>query len=199
MSSLVSRYQDAVGGFQKALELEPDLADAWHSLAVALTHLRRFDEAIAACDQALALKPDLVKVAGARLNLKLLTCDWNNLRADVARLVDMARLRPTSNGDLADEAVSGTRADFLMAVEPMNMARLTDDAAILQTCSMKWVRTCASYPVPFTHVRRTRNGKIRLGYMSQDFRAARDRQGFVELFEKHDASRFELYGYLPVV
>ena len=189
-----SRYQDAVRAFKKALELDSHLVEAWHNLAVALAHLKQFDEAIAACNQALALKPDLVNAAGTRLNLKLLTSDWNNLRAEGARLVDVAGLLPTSNDDLADEAVSGSRIDIFMAVEPMNLARLIDDGAILQACAIKWVRACASYPVPFTHVRRTRSGKFRLGYMSQDFRQHVTGRGFVELFEKHDTSRFELHG-----
>jgi protein O-GlcNAc transferase len=187
-----NRYNEALEAFETGLALDPDFAQAWNSRAEALARLKRFDEAITACDRALALKPELASAAGTRLDLKLLACDWRNLQAEIAQLVDMTNRQHTSNGVLASDA--GGRINVIRTIEPMIMARLTDDAAVLLTCATDWVRTGASYPVPFTHARRARSDKIRLGYLSQDFRQHVTGRGFVELFEMHDASRFELHG-----
>ncbi|MGA2137768.1 MAG: tetratricopeptide repeat protein [Verrucomicrobiia bacterium] len=52
------RIQEAIGEFDLALQLKPDLADAHHNLALALLRLGRVPEAIGHWEQALRLKPD---------------------------------------------------------------------------------------------------------------------------------------------
>lgn len=52
------RLQEAVGEFNLALQMKPDLADAHDSLANALMQLGRTQEAIQQCEEALRIKPD---------------------------------------------------------------------------------------------------------------------------------------------
>jgi tetratricopeptide (TPR) repeat protein len=53
------RLDEAVAAYRQGLALEPDHADAWCNLAVALQALGRDEEALAAYRAALALRPDL--------------------------------------------------------------------------------------------------------------------------------------------
>ena len=188
----VNQYKEALEAFDKGLELDPDFAEAWNCRAEALARFKRFDEAIAACDHALALKPGLMNAAATRLDLKLLACDWRNLQAELAELIDTIKRRHASHDPMLGTARRGP--NVIKTAEPLIMARLTDDAGALLTCATNWVRACAAYAVPFTHVPRAGSGKIRLGYLSQDFRQHVTGRGFAELFEKHDTAAFELHG-----
>jgi tetratricopeptide (TPR) repeat protein len=58
-SSDYRRYLDSVAACQKALQLRPDYAEAYNSLATAYVALEMWDEAIQAAQQALQLNPDL--------------------------------------------------------------------------------------------------------------------------------------------
>jgi superkiller protein 3 len=50
--------EGAVAAYQQAIEVDPDFADAWEGLSMALADLGRFGEAIAAAERVVALVPD---------------------------------------------------------------------------------------------------------------------------------------------
>jgi superkiller protein 3 len=50
--------EGAVAAYQQAIEVDPDFADAWEGLSMALADLGRFSEAIAAAERVVALVPD---------------------------------------------------------------------------------------------------------------------------------------------
>ncbi|WP_339384187.1 tetratricopeptide repeat protein [Microcoleus sp. LEGE 07076] len=52
-------YTEAIACYDKALEIKPDLHEAWHNRGVALVNLGRLSEALASYDKALEIKPDL--------------------------------------------------------------------------------------------------------------------------------------------
>jgi predicted O-linked N-acetylglucosamine transferase (SPINDLY family) len=192
--AIVKRYEDAHVAFNRALERDPQFGEAWMGKAYALEQLRRLDEAIVACDRALALDPESGFAAGTRLNLKLLACNWTSLDAEISQLLNLTRSQQPSRGGAFDPALDAHIAPGKIA-QPLVMARLVDDPAVLLRCAVNWAHAYASHPAPFVHTRRARAGKIRLGYLSQDFVQQHPTgRGLIELFEKHDTSRFELHG-----
>ena len=50
--------EGAVAAYQQAIEVDPDFADAWEGLSMALADLGRFGEAITAAERVVALVPD---------------------------------------------------------------------------------------------------------------------------------------------
>ncbi len=48
----------AEAAYRQALELDPEFADAWEGLSMALADLGRFDAAIAAAERVVALRPE---------------------------------------------------------------------------------------------------------------------------------------------
>ena len=186
------QHQEALAAFDRALALDPHYAEVWIGRAEVLEALRRFDEAIAACDRALALKPSLRYGAGTRLNLKLFACDWSKLAADAAQLANLARQEPSSEPGAASQ--SDGRDAGANLVQPIVLARLSDDAELLLTSAVKWVRAQTGHIKPLVPAEPTRRSKLRLGYISPDFRKHVTGFGMVEMFEKHDKERFELFG-----
>ena len=87
--SYLKRFDEAVASYDKAIALQPDLADAYSNRGVALKDLKRFDEAVASYDRAIALKPDNGLAYAERMYSKIMTCDWRNYAAEGSRLRGM--------------------------------------------------------------------------------------------------------------
>ncbi|KYC37701.1 hypothetical protein WA1_04055 [Scytonema hofmannii PCC 7110] len=56
--SVSQRYEKAIVAYEKALEIRPDLHEAWFGKGFAQGELKRYSDAIASYDKAIALKPD---------------------------------------------------------------------------------------------------------------------------------------------
>jgi tetratricopeptide (TPR) repeat protein len=52
------RYNESIAAAQHALQLDPNMAEAWNNIAANNEALHRWDDAIAAAQKAIALKPD---------------------------------------------------------------------------------------------------------------------------------------------
>ena len=56
---------EAIGHYEQALEINPDLAEGYYSLGLALEKLGRTTEAVQHYQQALRIKPDFVQARDA--------------------------------------------------------------------------------------------------------------------------------------
>ena len=54
----LGRYDEAIGCYDKALEIKPEYANAWNNKGIALGNLERSDEAIRCFDKALEIDPE---------------------------------------------------------------------------------------------------------------------------------------------
>jgi len=203
----VNRREEALAAFDRALALRPDLAEAWLGLGNVLFLLKRHQEAISAYDKALSIRPDLAEAQlgrgnvfavlkrhreaanayaavlsiepqqpftkGLLLHQKMLSCDWSGL--DV----------------LAVEIEKDIAAGKLSA-EPFALQAINDSPRTLQLCAELYNRQ--KYPAtakPF--LPQAGHEKIRIGYLSGEFREQATSHLIVGVLERHDASRFEIY------
>src|SRR5262249_19360715 len=103
------------------------------------------------------------------------TCDWMGLRDTDARIRDWI-----AHGD---------------SISPGIMARSIDDPALLFQCARLWAGQFANRSARTGKLARPHTGKLRIGYISPDFRQHVTGLGIVEIFEKHDRSRCDLFGF----
>jgi predicted O-linked N-acetylglucosamine transferase (SPINDLY family) len=138
-------------------------------------------DAVAALRRALALKPDypeaLVQVA--LLNAEL--CDWRQRESEAAQVLNLMRRHPG-------------------LVPPFNLQAQQSTPAEQLLCAQQWSMRIAQGQSPgftprFTHHRSCSPGKIRLGYLSADFRDHPVAYAIAETIERHDRTRFEVLGY----
>ena len=173
------RYQEALAACDRVLSLKPDVPGAWLAGANLLFELQRYDEALAAYDKALSLKSDLKLARSTRLLTKLYLCDWSNYEQECASLLS--------------SALSGV--EFL---EPLVVAAVSGTAEVQLKCTQRWVAdTCPPSAQPLCRTRREpgeriSGDRIRLGYVSADFRDHAVANLAAGLFEEHDRSRFEV-------
>jgi tetratricopeptide (TPR) repeat protein len=53
-----NRYEDAIIAYDRALQIQPDLADTWNNRGVVLTRMQRYPEAIASYEEATTIRPN---------------------------------------------------------------------------------------------------------------------------------------------
>ena len=170
-------YDPALAAYDKARTLRNDLAAAWAGCGNVFTNLKRYDQAYAAYDKALSIDPDLEGAEGLRLHTKMQLCDWANFDADADHLVRSVESRKTTTAPLALSGVS-------------------DSSKTLLRCAQIW--TEKRHPLsarPLWRGEKYRHDKIRVGYISADFRDHAVSYLMAEVFESHDRKRFETHAF----
>lgn len=62
----LKRYQQAIGAYQRAIELKPDYVEAWKNKGDVLYNMKKYQEALDAYDKAIQIKPDYVEAWNGR-------------------------------------------------------------------------------------------------------------------------------------
>ncbi len=182
------RPQEAVLAYEAAIRLKPDYSDAYFNYAVALKTLKRDEEALAAAEMRLKLSPDSGNAAAVVLLGLQSHCDWKRVPELSRRVIEAVQ------GDAPDGCTDPIAPfAFLALPEPT-------DAALQFRCSAKWLskieRAAQARNIQTkTHPRRPRPPRLRIGYLSEDFRIHPVAYAVAELFEAHDRDRFEVFGY----
>lgn len=170
-------HGDAAGAlawFDRAIAAEPDGADAHHNRGRALGAMGRLAEAHDAFAQALRLAPERVESFDGVAQTALHLCDWDT--------VD--RLRP--------ELERRVRAGQVLP--PMLLLGYSGDAQLQLLCARNNLRARVPPFPPLWRGQRYGHGRIRLAYISPDFRQHVVANQIAELVEHHDRSRFEVIG-----
>lgn len=171
----MGRYEPAVRAFAGALLQAPHNTDALRGRAQCLFVLGRIEEAIESYDALLALAPDMDYMVGERLHAQLHCCDWRDY--DVRRR------------EIAERVRGGHRADipgcFLCHSDSPADQRRCAEIFAADMCA---VGQAVPRPAP-----RPPSGRIRIAYISADFRSHATAHLAAGLFERHDRSRFETF------
>ena len=167
------RNRDAIASFDKALQFKPDLADALANRAY-LRWSEHGDYAGAKSDlkAALAADPTQAYAEGELLHLKMHAADWTDFDALVASI---------------DAGVREGRR----IVRPFAYQAISSSPKDLQACSRIFADSLFSgaaehRPSPHIH------DKIRIGYVSAEFREQATAYLMAGLYELHDRERFEV-------
>jgi tetratricopeptide (TPR) repeat protein len=54
----LGNYEEAIKCYDKAIEIEPNNAEAWNNKGIVLGRLSKYEEAIACYDKAIEIEPD---------------------------------------------------------------------------------------------------------------------------------------------
>jgi protein O-GlcNAc transferase len=169
----LKRDAEALVDFEKALTLDPGLAEALSNRATIRWTLDG-DQAGAAADlqAALALDPAQPYARGELLHLKMYGADWEDFESEKALIEDGVR--------------QGQRV-----VRPFVYQALSASPADLQSCSRIFTANffpAAAQPPAFQHS----HDKIRIGYVSGEFREQATAYLMAGLYDLHDRDRFEV-------
>lgn len=203
----LERLPEALEAAERAIAHDPRFQEAHMSRAITLFALKRKKEAAAACDKALALgerndvlnlraaclrdsddeertfaaldavyktTPDAPMLAGDTLNAALRICRWDDFQQRIDAIFEgVAQGRPV------------TRPFILLLTEASPQQQKTAAEIYFQSA----FETCV--PHRWT---RAPNGKIRIAYVSSDFRDHALAHVIIGVLEAHDRARFDITG-----
>jgi predicted O-linked N-acetylglucosamine transferase (SPINDLY family) len=173
----LGRHDEAVASLNQTLAREPRNGMALHNRGNALAALQRYGEALGSYRDALAIEPDHRYAWSGLADCALFTCDWGRTT--------------TLAGELPTRIHEGKSI-----IHPFTALGYCDDPALLLRCAQGFVAdTFAMAPAPLWRKGKARRpDRIRIAYMSADFRMHAMSYLISELFKLHDRSRFEVHG-----
>lgn len=174
--AFLGRPQEAIASYDRALALEPQRADTLHNRGNALARMYRYGEATADYEGALALDPHHPHVIDSLAFSYLAACNWT----EAARLAET--VEPT------------IRAGGLNVGPTYPIYYFGDPAYQLSTARNYLRRHLPPIRKPLPRRTAQPADKLRIAYLSSDYRAHPVAASIVELFERHDRARFEIIG-----
>jgi protein O-GlcNAc transferase len=169
------RYGEALSCYDRALALFPASAQTWNARGKVLIEEERYAEAPADFDKALALDKEYPYAAGYRLLSKLWCCDWGGL--------DESRA----------EIVSGLRGEKRV-IQPFGALMTLNDPKEHFNAARIWLAGRHGAPQALWRGERYRHERLRIAYVSGDFRNHPVAHLLVGALEHHDRGRFETIG-----
>lgn len=176
------KLDDAVAQWQQVLDElaavpQPDVAlqlHALNNLARALESAKRYDEAEAYMARSLQVEPDQSAVLQHYVHIRQKQCKWPVYQP------------------IGDVTINRQ----LLSTSALAMLAAYDDPALQLLAARQFVHEKTQAPVP-RKPRRVRQAgeRIRIGYLSGDLCMHAVGLLTVELFELHDRSRFEVFGF----
>jgi protein O-GlcNAc transferase len=203
----LGRDADAVASFDKALALAPDQFEVLGHRAEALQKLRRHDEAVATYDRILATNPDNVDAlfnrgkslwTMGRITDAIASYERATALDDPRALGELVFCR-LAMADWAgvDELAGRLRAavdagHFLHSFATIALEfHPADQLKVVKSLARDII---AAAPKPFIHPKAAYADKLRIAYLSSDFRQHPVGAAIAELIERHDRTRFEIVG-----
>jgi len=169
----LQRPEEASASYDRAIGLKPDYAEAFCNRGTLLTSLGRFDEAMMSYDRAIALRPDLAYLEGMYLHAKMHLCEWGRFEDERRQLIAAINRGIAACYPFQLLACPSSPNDQLRCAQ----IHIADKHATRQPSLWRGQR--------YGHAR------IRVAYMSSDFRDHPVSVLTAGLFERHDRTRFE--------
>lgn len=170
------RLPEAIAAYRRAIAAAPRMADAHYNLGHALVELQRLPEALEAYAAALGCDPGHRGARCSSIHQRRHLCDWRRFAEDAADL-----------RALIDEGVA--------EVTPFDAMIFFDDPALQgASASRMSARQCFGI-APMPPRQPERRERLRVGYLSSDFRAHPVSWLLTETIEQHDRSRIECFAY----
>jgi protein O-GlcNAc transferase len=169
------RHEEALASFENAIALKPDSAAAHAYSGGALASLRRHSEAARRYERALLLGTEEPFAKGDFLHQKMLCCDWAGVQSLISELESGISLGRLSVHPFAWNGITHSQKSALLCAQLYNLKHYPQIAA------------------PALNKRSKKHEKIRIGYVSGDFRDHCTSQLLVGVLEQHDRSLFDIY------
>jgi len=172
----LGQTKSAIACFQRVLQLKPDSPETLDNLGLAFRMDERPDEALTAYSELLRIAPQFKAV---RMNLhhaRSLCCDWSQYSHEVPALIDSLRAGLPGN--------------------PLPLLAVSHDAGLQRQCahdfaaSEGWLTPTA----PLWTGERYQHERLRIAYVSADFRPHALSFLLAGVLEQHDRQRFEVLG-----
>jgi protein O-GlcNAc transferase len=170
------RNEEALQQYERALEINPGSAVVLSNRGTALQLLNRHAEAAQAFAQLIDVAPEFDFAVGSRFCSLRQCCDWRDFASQSEGIVTALQ--------------AGARAD-----RPFSFLSVSDSAARQRECARIYAEYLCPHPAPaLWRGERYGHARIRIAYVSADFRDHVMSYFMTPIYERHDVERFHTIG-----
>ncbi|NOT65072.1 MAG: tetratricopeptide repeat protein [Methylotenera sp.] len=203
----LGKSKAALESFRQSIKLGPNDADAYNNLGNVQRELGLLDLAVASYEKALTLNPKLYHAKVHLVHQKQHICDWQGLENDIAEIRDWVKnvpeaqispfaflAMPTTTAEeqklCANNWVNNRYAGLIQQSKSLNLNNSKHPRhSVLNTESSDFKALDTDFH-RYDGVR-----KIKIGYLSADFRLHPLAFLISELIELHDRNQFEIFAF----
>jgi predicted O-linked N-acetylglucosamine transferase (SPINDLY family) len=174
----LKKIDEALKSYDLAINLNINNADVRFNRANLFCELGRFDEALRDFEIAMSINSQFPYLKGVRLATKMRICDWSNFEEDCFNL---------------KEGIENSKK----VSQPFWIFAMFDSLEIQKKAAQIWIEDKHPLKVDngFIGSRRLPDQKIKLAYYSADFHNHATMYLMAQLFELHNKSKFEVFGF----
>jgi predicted O-linked N-acetylglucosamine transferase (SPINDLY family) len=172
--TLAGRHAEGLADYDRALDIDPGLAAVRFNRATALLALKRVAEAHAEMQRLFAEQPGYPFAFDGLLDTALRTCDF------------------AQREKLEKDLPAHIRAQ--RPLTPFNLLMVSDDAPLQRAAAANYTRGQVGHGVtPLPPRRVAAGGRLKIAYLSHDFREHTVAASNAAMLERHDRERFEFF------
>ena len=172
----LQNFEMAYQANEKALKLSPKNSDIWFNKALTESDLLDYPAAVLAYTKAKQLGAQNEYLLGNLISARMQIADWTHIENQLS--------------DLQDEVKKGRHS-----VMPFSLLALFDDSAFHDAATKLYLDNKVGSRNRLSSLGIYGHQKIRIGYFSSDLREHPVGMLIGEMIDKHDRSRFEVYGF----
>ena len=177
----LNRHIEAVENFNRLLAIDPQHEKALANLGILLTQFKKYDEAIVEFEKLLKINPECEYLLGQLCFAYMHICKWDKTEELSRQILTGVRAGKQVCNSLALMAISDVARDQLLC------SRIYSSHKCPPAADKIWKGE------------RYKHEKIRVAYISPDFRQHPVGHLMAGIFENHDKSKFEIYAiYLGI-
>lgn len=178
-------FQPAARAYEAAIKIDPEFGGAYHNLGLSLIMMGRRSDAVAPFEKAAACMPNALMTLSYLVTNKMYLCDWENIDSLSQRIVDTVMNKAGASDPFIFQSLStapGNAEQLACATGSVSIS-----TGLRKQAGLNGIK-------PFTHQHLSAN-RIRVGYVSMDFRSHPMAYLMTDVLEKHDRDKFEIYAY----
>ena len=173
----LNKISKAYENYQKAIKLNPNDADLWNNNGNSERKLGYLDKAVKSYQNALKIKPDLFHALVHLTHQKQHICDWYEIDQYLQKICSIVHTN-------AEALIS----PFAFIANPLSSPQ--DQLS----CATQWTQNHFKDRV-FTKGKWKRKNKVRIGYLSSDFKLHPLYFLIRDVIKYHNRDIFEIYAY----
>jgi predicted O-linked N-acetylglucosamine transferase (SPINDLY family) len=166
------RTDDALDSYKKAIALNPNFADAYNNAGNIYCNRGNYEEALEAYNVALRLHADDTEAQSMRLHAKMHLCDWSSFKSECSAVIsNIKRGAP---------------------VYPFSILAFSSSPDDELRCARQFSLRYPSAARSVWRGEKYNHDRIRVAYVSSDFRRHAVASILAGMLEDHDKSKFEV-------
>lgn len=207
----LKRHEMSIESYEKAIKINPSYIDALNNRGVVLQEIGRYEEAVKNYDQLLTINPGYDKALANKGFILILILRYDEAIDCFTKLLEVNPEYNFALGMMSSAQQYGCRWDDFERItnlicegvragkcvsNSLVLMAISDSASDQMLCAQSFARLrCPPSPIKMWNGEMYQHSKIRIAYISPDFREHPVSHLMAGILEHHDKSRFEVYGF----